>query len=283
MKGKIVRNGLFKVYPSGEIYKKKNGQWEKAHIGVNKIRNSKYQLVSTMENSKQVTAYVSRLMAEAFVPNPENKPNVVHLDGDSSNDNIDNLAWMTHKERAQTFVDMGRGRKLEDAGKPCIICGELTVTKDGICPKCKNNKKLYKKQLEKLEIVREKFRDVKMEHLSKRDRIIVEMRMKGKTLQEIGDRLGITRERVRQMEVRILGENFDLEDISVKELIGRNEININEIKKTRNMISKSKMEMAVLLGVSQTNYTKMEENPLIFRVEHILKLEKVLDIKINIR
>ena len=49
------------------------------------------------------------------------------------------------------------------------------------------------------------------------------------------------------------------------------------------MISKSKMDMAVLLGVSQTTYTKMEENPLIFRVEHILKLEKVLDIKINIR
>lgn len=283
MKGKIVRNGLFKVYPSGEIYKKKKGQWEKAYVGVNKIRNSKYQLVSTMENNKQVTAYVSRLMAEAFIPNPENKPNVAHLDGDSSNDNIDNLVWVTPKERAQMFVDMGRGRKLEDAGKPCIICGGLTVTKDGICPKCKNDKKIYEKQLEQLEKAKRKFKDVNTEYLSKRDQIIVEMRMKGKTLQEIGDRLGITRERVRQMEVRILGTRFELEDMNIKELIGRNEIKINEIKKIRNMISKSKMDMATLIGVSQTTYSKLETNPLQFKVEHIYKLENALDIKVNIK
>lgn len=288
MKGKIVRNGLFKVYPNGEIYRTRKGEWEKIKPFIlkpnrDRPKSLEYEAVSTTYNGKQTHTYVHRLIAEALIPNPENKPQVAHIDGDSLNNNPENLVWVTSKERAQMTVDMGRGRKLEDAGKPCVICGGLTVTKDGICPKCKNDKKIYEKQLEQLEKAKGKFKDVNTEYLSKRDQIIVEMRMKGKTLQEIGDRLGITRERVRQMEVRILGTRFELEDMNIKELIGRNEIKINEIKKIRNMISKSKMDMATLLGVSQTTYSKLETNPLQFKVEHIYKLENALDIKVNIK
>lgn len=287
MEGKIVRNGLFKVYPNGEIYRKRKGEWEKIKPFIlkpnrDRPKSLEYEAVSTTYNGKQTHTYVHRLIAEALIPNPENKPQVAHIDGDSLNNNPENLVWVTSKERAQMTVDMGRGRKLEDAGKPCVICGGLTVTKDGICPKCKNDKKIYEKQLERLEKTKEKFKNVKTDYLSKRDQIIVEMRMEGKTLQEIGDRLGVTRERVRQMETRILGDNINSDDIDVKEIIGRNEININEIKTIRNMIGKSKMDMAGLLGISQSTYLKMEGNPMKFRVEHIHRLETALDIKITI-
>lgn len=41
---------------------------------------------------------VHRLVAAAFIPNPENKPCIDHIDGDRANNHADNLRWVTVKE-----------------------------------------------------------------------------------------------------------------------------------------------------------------------------------------
>lgn len=68
--------------------------------------NRRQVLLYTDGTSKMV--FVHRLVATAFIPNPQNYPVVNHLDSDPSNNNVDNLEWCTSKRNAIHARDAGR-------------------------------------------------------------------------------------------------------------------------------------------------------------------------------
>jgi hypothetical protein len=72
--------------------------------------NTGYYCVIMSMNGKSNPICIHRLVAETFIPNPENKPTVNHKDGDKANNTIFNLEWATVKENNQHAFDTGLRR-----------------------------------------------------------------------------------------------------------------------------------------------------------------------------
>lgn len=64
-------------------------------------KENEYMQVGLMKEKKQRTHNVHRLVAIAFIPNPEKKLEVNHLDGDKTNNHVSNLSWATRKEQME--------------------------------------------------------------------------------------------------------------------------------------------------------------------------------------
>lgn len=57
-----------------------------------------YKKVILQKSGKAQNYLIHRLVAQAFIPNPDNKPQINHKDGDKQNNKVDNLEWCTPSE-----------------------------------------------------------------------------------------------------------------------------------------------------------------------------------------
>ena len=78
-----------------------------------------YKRVSLSKDGKVLRVFVHRLVAEAFIPNPLNKPYVNHIDNDPTNNTVGNLEWVTHSENMLHCTSQGRG-SYKQAAKQCV-------------------------------------------------------------------------------------------------------------------------------------------------------------------
>lgn len=81
---------------------------------------SPYLMVGLRDDGKKmIRCLVHRLVAAAFIPNPENKSQVNHKDGDKLNNHVENLEYATPSENSQHSYDNGlkKYRPLHYKGK----------------------------------------------------------------------------------------------------------------------------------------------------------------------
>jgi len=78
---------------------------------INKCACGNYQVVDLCKNWAKKTFMVHRLVAIAFIPNPNNKRCVCHIiESFPSNDKLENLYWGTYKENTQDMISKWRSK-----------------------------------------------------------------------------------------------------------------------------------------------------------------------------
>lgn len=196
MRTKAVLNGAFEVTDQGDVYRIKNGQREPAKVQKTG-RQHNYCVVSYTENGKQKHVYVHRLVAQAFIPNPNNYPQVNHLDGNPLNNAVENLEWCTPKMNVEHAYLTGLSDPLQRSA-PCIRCGEPTMAKDCICPACKKELKSEAEKTDRLARIRDMLGTIDQSRLTETQKKYVNLRMEGLSFAKIAEICGVSRQCVAE-------------------------------------------------------------------------------------
>lgn len=117
------------ITPSGKIYKLyPNGKYHQKKTSVNKYNGYVYVGITMADGSGNKNKRVHRLLAIAFLPNPDNLPVVGHKDNNKSNNSLDNLYWTTVQENTQKAFDDGlavNAKSYEDSQSKEVIVFDL--------------------------------------------------------------------------------------------------------------------------------------------------------------
>lgn len=109
---KPIKNyeGLYEVSNYGNIKSVK-----KNIVKTFRRDNSGYPRTNLSKNGKPTTVYIHRIVAETFIPNPDGKPTVDHIDRNVDNNHVDNLRWADlYDQRANQQDGRMRAIKLLD-------------------------------------------------------------------------------------------------------------------------------------------------------------------------
>ena len=102
------------VDTSGKIYSLKTHKYLKPNY-----TKKKYASVELFKDGKSKRILIHRIVAKAFIPNPNNLPQVNHIDENPSNNDVNNLEWCSAKYN-MNYGEGAKKRHLKiDYSKPC--------------------------------------------------------------------------------------------------------------------------------------------------------------------
>ena len=97
--------GLYQVSNLGRVkslerYQQNHSKFQKIEEKMKSIhtKSNGYQFVQLYKDNRMKNIYVHKLVAQAFIPNIDNKPEVNHIDGNKLNNSVKNLEWVTSNE-----------------------------------------------------------------------------------------------------------------------------------------------------------------------------------------
>ena len=100
----IVGSETDYITPTGKIYKDyENDMYYPKTNFINKNNGYLYSSITYPEGQRQRRVHI--LVAEAYLPNPNNLPVVMHLDNNKTNPSLENLKWGTVSENTQASFD----------------------------------------------------------------------------------------------------------------------------------------------------------------------------------
>lgn len=100
---KIKRNTNYSINEKGEVRNDLTGKIKASFIN----KSNGYFSVDLYKNNKSEKVTIHRLLAEAFIPNPDNKPCVDHKDGNRTNNDLSNLRWASYSDNNSRFNTIG--------------------------------------------------------------------------------------------------------------------------------------------------------------------------------
>lgn len=143
--------GLYSAEEDGRIYSHKRNIYLKPALN-----NKGYYKVNIHKDRIQNFLYVHRLVALTFIPNPDNKKEIDHIDRDSKNNSINNLKWATRSENNENR-GIQRNNKLKEhyiLYNECRDDFKFQITRNGI------NHQRYFKTLEEAKEYRDTYLSV---------------------------------------------------------------------------------------------------------------------------
>ena len=100
---KIKQNENYSINENGEIRNDKTNKILSQTLN----SGNGYMCIDLYCGNKRTKYCVHRLLAEAFLPNPESKPCIDHIDGNRQNNALENLRWATYSENNSRFRTIG--------------------------------------------------------------------------------------------------------------------------------------------------------------------------------
>lgn len=106
MKKQINDYDNYFIYDNGDVYNSTTQKILKGSIG-----EHGYKYYRLSKDNQKTMFYAHRLVAEYFIPNPNNLPVVNHIDGDKLNNNVSNLEWVSYSENTQKWHNETQKKK----------------------------------------------------------------------------------------------------------------------------------------------------------------------------
>lgn len=110
----------YRIEKDGRIYSLRRNKYL-----IPKLNHDGYLRIQIWDKGKCSFVAIHRLVAQEYIPNPENKPFVNHINGNKRDNRVENLEWCTQKENIHHAFKTGLAHKQEPNTGP--LCKEILV------------------------------------------------------------------------------------------------------------------------------------------------------------